>query len=218
MPQRDKSNTFSVEIPGATSRTVGVILAGGRSRRMGASKPEQILAGRSLLEHVVRRAEHQVDELILSSNSSSAFYRQFGLPIVPDRDATQSGPRLGIARAMDWVVDQQARNRPLPLLACFPVDVPIFPDNVVAQLKHALSIQSRQVAVACQAGQLQPLFSLWHCTSAATIKKALGAGVFGPKPLLPELDSVVVDIACSSAFDFTNLNTQQDMLALAGKL
>lgn len=218
MPQRDESNTFSMETPTATSRTVGVILAGGRSRRMGASKPEQILAGRSLLEHVVRRAEHQVDELILSSNSSSAFYRQFGLPIVPDRDDSQSGPLLGIATAMDWVVDQQARNRPLPLLACFPVDVPIFPDNVVAQLKHALSTQSKQVAVACQAGQLQPLFSLWHCTSAAIIKKAIGAGIFGPKPLLPELDSVVVDIPCSSTFDFTNLNTQQDMLALAGKL
>ena len=50
------------------------------------------------------------------------------------------------------------------------------------------------------------------------IKKAVGAGIFGPKPLLQELDSVVVDIPCSSAFDFTNLNTQQDMLALAGKL
>ena len=207
-----------METQTTTSRTVGVILAGGRSRRMGASKPEQILAGKSLLEHVVRRAEHQVDELILSSNSSSTFFRQFGLPIVPDPDGSQSGPLLGIATAMDWVIDQQERNRALPLLACFPVDVPIFPDNVVSQLKHALSTQSKQVAVACQAGQLQPLFSLWHCTSAVIIKKAVGAGIFGPKPLLPELDSVVVDIPCSSAFDFTNLNTQQDILALAGKL
>ncbi|MGB1668044.1 MAG: NTP transferase domain-containing protein, partial [Pseudohongiellaceae bacterium] len=50
MQQRDENNTFSMETPTTTSRTVGVILAGGRSRRMRASKPEQILAGRSLLE------------------------------------------------------------------------------------------------------------------------------------------------------------------------
>ena len=204
--------------PTTLSRTVGVILAGGRSRRMRASKPEQVLAGRSLLEHVVRRAEHQVDGLILSIKSSSAFYRQFGLPIVPDQDSSQAGPLLGSASAMDWIADQQARNTILPLVACFPVDVPIFPDDIVAQLKHALLSQNKQVAVARQAGQLQPLFSLWNCASAATIKKALRAGIYGPKPMLSELDSVAVDIIHSSEFDFTNLNTQQDMLALAGKL
>ena len=123
------------------SRTFGVILAGGRSRRMGASKPEQVLAGRSLLEHVVRRAEHQVDELILSSNSSSTFYKQFGFPIVPDRDDSQAGPLLGIASAMEWIVDQQTRNTALPLIACFRVDVPIFPDSMVVQLIHALLAQ-----------------------------------------------------------------------------
>ena len=200
------------------SRTFGVILAGGRSRRMGASKPEQVLAGRSLLEHVVRRAEHQVDELILSSNSSSTFYKQFGFPIVPDRDDSQAGPLLGIASAMEWIVDQQTRNTALPLIACFPVDVPIFPDTIVVQLKHALLAQNKQVAVAFKANQLQPLFSLWSCSSAEIINQALRAGIHGPKPMLSELDAVVVKITCSSEFDFTNLNTQQDMLALAGKL
>ena len=185
---------------------------------MGASKPEQVLAGRSLLEHVVRRAEHQVDELILSVNSSSAFYRHFGFPIIPDRDSSQTGPLLGIASAMDWIADQQAGHTILPLVACFPVDVPIFPDDIVAQLKHALVSKNKQVAVARQAGQLQPLFSLWNCASAAAIKKALRAGIYGPKPMLSELDSIAVDIMSSSEFDFINLNTQQDMLALAGKL
>ena len=123
------------------SRTVGVILAGGRSRRMGASKPEQVLAGRSLLEHVVRRAEHQVDELILSSNSSSTFYQQFGLPIVPDRDDSQTGPLMGLASTMDWIIGQQTKNTALPLIACFPVDVPIFPNTIVVQLKRALLAQ-----------------------------------------------------------------------------
>ena len=36
--------------------------------------------------------------------------------------------------------------------------------------------------------------------------------------MLSDLDAVAVEIKCSSEFDFTNLNTQQDMLALAGKL
>ena len=218
MLQSDGDHTLSMEKRTKFSRTVGVILAGGRSRRMGASKPEQVLAGRSLLEHVVRRAEHQVDELILSSNSSSTFYQQFGFPIVPDRDDSQAGPLMGIASVMDWIVDQQTRNAALPLIACFPVDVPIFPDTIVVQLKRALLAQNKQVAVALEANQLQPLFSLWNCSSAEIINQALRAGIRGPKPMLSELDAVAVKITCSSEFDFTNLNTQQDMLALAGKL
>ena len=218
MLHSDRDYTFSMEKRTKLSRTVGVILAGGRSRRMGASKPEQVLAGRSLLEHVVRRAEHQVDELILSSNSSSTFYQQFGIPIVPDRDDSQTGPLMGIASAMDWIVGQQTKNTALPLIACFPVDVPIFPDTIVVQLKRALLAHKKQVAVALDANQLQPLFSLWNCSSAEIINQALRAGIHGPKPMLSKLDAVAVKVTCSSEFDFTNLNTQQDLLALAGKL
>ena len=86
------------------------------------------------------------------------------------------------------------------------------------QLKHALLAQNKQVAVALKANQLQPLFSSWNCSSAEIINQALRAGIHGPKPMLSKLDAVAVRITCRSEFDFTNLNTQQDMLALAGKL
>ncbi|MEK7840500.1 MAG: NTP transferase domain-containing protein, partial [Pseudomonadota bacterium] len=50
MPERDK--------------TVAVILAGGRSSRLGgADKALQPLAGRSLLAHVIERLTPQVDRL-----------------------------------------------------------------------------------------------------------------------------------------------------------
>ena len=166
----------------------------------------------------MRRAEHQVDELILSSNSSSTFYQQFGFPIVPDRDDSQAGTLLGIASAMDWIVNQEAVKTALPLIICFPVDVPIFPNTIVVQLKRALFAQDKQVAVTLKANQIQPLLSLWNCSSAEIINQALRAGINGAKPMLSDLDAVAVEIKCSSEFDFTNLNTQQDMLALAGKL
>ena len=125
---------------------------------------------------------------------------------------------LGIASAMDWIVEQQTKNTALPLIAWFPVDVPIFPDTIVVQLKRALLADNKQAAVAIKANQLQPLFSLCCCSSAEIINQALRAGIHGPQPMLPEIDAVVVEITYRSEFDFTNLNTQQYMLALAGKL
>ena len=155
-----------MELPTTSSRITGVILAGGRSRRMGGNKPQQLLEGMSLLEHVVKLAAPQVDDLVLSSNSSAAFYQQFGLPIVADRNTSQAGPLLGIAGAMAWIAENHPKPAAFPLIACFPADVPIFPDTVVEQLKQALVGQNKQVAVACQDDQIQPLFSLWALSSA----------------------------------------------------
>ena len=209
---------MSIEFPTTSSRITGVILAGGRSRRMGGDKPQQILEGKSLLEYVVALAAPQVDELILSSNSSAAFFRQFGFPIVKDRDSSQAGPLLGIASAMAWTAENHPKPAALPLVACFPVDVPIFPETLVEELKHALLGQNKQVAFARQAGQIQPLFSLWALSAAPFVDRALHAGISGPKQLLWSLDATVVEIQYRSELDFTNLNTKQDMLALAEKL
>ena len=185
---------------------------------MGGDKPQQILKGKSLLEYVVELAAPQVDELVLSSNSSAAFFQQFGLPIVTDRDSYQAGPLLGIASVMAWIAETHPKPAALPLVACFPVDVPIFPETLVEVLKHAIIERKKQVAFARQAGQIQPLFSLWALSAAPFVDRALRAGISGPKQMLSKLDATIVEIQCLSELDFTNLNTKQDMLALAEKL
>lgn len=200
-------------------QVVGVILAGGKGKRMGGGeKPLQTLQGRALIEHVIKRAKPQVDELILSSNSAPGLYAQLQLPIVADRFPGHAGPLLGISSAMAWVSTRYAQAGAMPYLACFPADVPFFPESLVAQLLHGLKADDSQVAVACEKGQLQPLFSVWDIASHSTLNQAIAAGIHGPKPLLPELASVVINVAAESEFDFANLNTQQALQTLEQSL
>ena len=200
-------------------QVVGVILAGGKGKRMGGGeKPLQILQGRPLIERVIERADPQVDELILSSNSEPGLYQQLKLPIVADRFPGHAGPLLGISSAMAWVSTHYANAEAMPFLACFAADVPFFPASLVRQLLHGLVTDSSQVAVACEAGQLQPLFSIWDTACRGFVDQAIARGVYGPKPLLPELDSITIDIAAESEFDFANINTPQDLRALEQSL
>jgi molybdopterin-guanine dinucleotide biosynthesis protein A len=46
------------------------------------------------------------------------------------------------------------------------------------------------------------------------LDRAIAAGVHGPKPLLPELNSITVDVTAESTFDFANINTLQELQAL----
>src|SRR4030067_3069072 len=78
-------------------RTIGLILAGGRSRRMqGRDKALLAVQGETLLAQVVRRLHPQVDALALNSNAAPAVFAAYGLPVLPDRLAGFLGPLAGI--------------------------------------------------------------------------------------------------------------------------
>ena len=62
----------------------GVILAGGKSRRMGKNKALLPLGEASLIEYVIRRMRPVTDELLLITNAP-AEYTHLGLPMHSDR-------------------------------------------------------------------------------------------------------------------------------------
>ncbi|MDE0469936.1 MAG: molybdenum cofactor guanylyltransferase [Candidatus Poribacteria bacterium] len=77
-------------MPKKTLPVTGVILAGGKSRRMGQNKALIQLGDDSLIEHVIRRMHLVVDELLLITNSP-AEYAPLNVPmygdIIPDTGA-----------------------------------------------------------------------------------------------------------------------------------
>ena len=84
----------------------GVILAGGKSRRMGANKALMPLGNDSLIGHVIRRMRRITDDLLLITNTSTE-YAHLGLPmyadIVPDSGAL-GGIYTGLTQAASDVV------------------------------------------------------------------------------------------------------------------
>ena len=84
----------------------GVILAGGKSRRMGQNKALLQLNDESLIAHVIRRMRLATDELLLITNNH-AEYEHLGLPMhsdmVPDAGAL-GGIYTGLMHASHDVV------------------------------------------------------------------------------------------------------------------
>ena len=81
---------MSLNVPKKTPPVTGVILAGGKSRRMGQNKALIQLGDNSLIEHVIRRMRLITAELLLITNSP-AEYAHLDVPmhgdIVPDTGA-----------------------------------------------------------------------------------------------------------------------------------
>ncbi|MEX0962977.1 MAG: molybdenum cofactor guanylyltransferase MobA [Pseudohongiellaceae bacterium] len=193
----------------------GVILAGGKASRMDfRDKALLHLNGEPLLAHVIRKAEPQVQQLLLSVNHNAEQYQSFELPIVGDHELSYGGPLLGIYSAMRWCLQQPDTN--LKFLACFAADVPEFPQHVVTDLSAAIQDASIGAAYIRHRGQIQPLFSLWRLALADQLHKAIMSGLYGPKLVFESVHAVAVHSDNDTPGAFFNINSSTELEFAAG--
>jgi molybdopterin-guanine dinucleotide biosynthesis protein A len=77
----------------------GVILAGGRSSRMGEDKGLIDINGQPLFEHIAQRLRPQVGNILISCNRNSERYGR-NFQTVPDIKPDFSGPLAGMLAAL----------------------------------------------------------------------------------------------------------------------
>ena len=115
---------------------VGVLLAGGRSSRMGGGDKCLLpLAGRPILAHIIDRLIPQVSDLIINANGDLARFSAFGLPVIADRLGGHAGPLAGVHAGIAWA----RANRPeSQFVITAATDTPFFPTNFLGRKRHFL--------------------------------------------------------------------------------
>ena len=84
-------------------RPPAVILAGGRSSRMGGGDKCLLpMNGKSLIAHVLAAIAPQTGDILINTNNDPAAYLKFGLPVLPDVISGFQGPLAGLLTGMLW--------------------------------------------------------------------------------------------------------------------
>ena len=150
---------------------VGVLLAGGQSRRMGGGdKSLRELAGRTLLARIVERVRPQVGALMLNANGDPARFQAFGLPVAADAVGGFAGPLAGVLTGLEWAL---AHAPGAAFVATFACDAPFVPEDLVARLARAVADENADMACAASNGRDHPVFGLWPVRLAADLRHAL---------------------------------------------
>jgi molybdopterin-guanine dinucleotide biosynthesis protein A len=202
-----------------TSDIVGVILAGGRSSRMGGGdKCLFELAGRPLLAHTIERLQPQVARLVLNANGDPSRFAAFGLPVVPDRDSTYKGPLAGILAGMDWA---RAHAPEIGFIATAAADAPLFPRDLVERLGQALAAKSR-IAIVRSGGRDHPVFGLFPLELAEDLARFLEESpTLAAMAWIDRHSWTAVDFRPDGpgALDpFLNINTPEELEAMQSRM
>lgn len=152
-------------------RIVGIILAGGQSRRFGGGdKFLKKLNGKLLIDHVVDRLQLQTSELIINSNSDPILFKTQDLPVVPDSIQGFAGPLAGVLTGMEWVQKNKPEHQ---WIASFPSDSPFIPLNCVKKLQLCALKEKADIVCAASGGRTHPVCAIWRVSLARNLREAM---------------------------------------------
>lgn len=191
----------------------GVILTGGRSKRMGGViKAQQLLGGQTLIQHVIDRMKPQVEQLVLSVEKVSTDFASYGLQQLADPEPGSNGPLGGLLSALSNMDKHQG------WLLLTPCDAPFLPLDLGQQLKKQAVEMEAQGCIVCYQSEVQPTFSIWNRSLLPMLKSAvLEQGMGGFKQFLRVHTLAVLDWKESDISPFFNIN-DPGALAYANRL
>jgi molybdopterin-guanine dinucleotide biosynthesis protein A len=150
---------------------VGLLLAGGLSRRMGGGdKTLRLVGGQTILDRVIERMRPQVSTLVLNANGDPARFAGYGLPVVADSVADFAGPLAGILAGLDWAA---ANRQDCATVASVATDAPFLPEDLVARLGAGMREAGADLACAASGGQAHPVIGLWPVRLREDLRHAL---------------------------------------------
>jgi molybdopterin-guanine dinucleotide biosynthesis protein A len=154
---------------------VGILLAGGRSSRMGGGdKCLLTLAGQPLLAHVIGRLRPQVSDIVINANGDLSRFAPFGLPLVPDRLGDHAGPLAGVHAGMDWALANRSWSR---FVITAATDTPFFPVDLVSRFCSAINGDEPRLLVAQSEEGVHQVFGLWPLSLAPDLEDSLKRGL-----------------------------------------
>ena len=131
----------------------GLILAGGRARRMeGQDKGLIKLLGKPMIAYSIDALQTQLENIIINANRNQDHYRQYAEHVMADDISGYHGPLAGVATALKRIDTE--------LLMTIPCDSPFLPCDLVSRLAKPFINGNIDISVAHNGERIQPVFSL----------------------------------------------------------
>lgn len=177
----------------------GIILAGGKSSRMGVDKGLLQLEGKSFVQHSIETLEPLVDTIIIVSSNPE--YDTFGVKRVEDI-ITESGPVAGLHAGLTY-----AETEHNLVVSC---DAPLVTSTLLRQLLQYENEDYDVVQFEAQ-GKTIPLIALYKKRCAKKCYELLSQGEKRLRKLVSEINTKTIPVCDKDIPLVKNINTIEDL-------
>lgn len=185
------------------AKITGIVLAGGRGRRMGGvDKGLMEYRGRPLVAYALDALKQVAGTVLINANRNLEAYASFGVSIITDQTDSFDGPLAGLLSAM------QATQTEYVLTV--PCDSPWVNEELLGRLCLKLQDEGAEICAAHDGERMQSVFLIARRSLAADLEAYLASGQRKVETWLNLHKLMLVDCSDHPKW-FTNINTQEEL-------
>lgn len=183
-----------------------IILAGGKSSRMGQNKALMRIGGIRVIDRIAAELGPESDRMIVIADDPALYEHMDAVLLEDAPDFKGQGPLAGIYTGL-----KEAGDGPCLIVAC---DMPFVSARLGCELVSILKRNDRDAVVPIHEDRLHPLFAAYDARAAETAKETLMDGKRSVKALLDRIDVEYFTIQGESDAVW-NMNTMEEYIQAA---
>ena len=187
---------------------LGVVLAGGQSKRFGQDKSQVQLGDKILIDYILLEILDQFNEILIISNNDIKFLNSKKITKIEDYKK-DLGPLGGVLTAMKWI---KKNNRDYKWISTFPSDTPFFKKKYLSNFIKNINDKKSKLFFIKSNDKRHNIFGLWSTelldrleddvTNKGERKVEIWANKVGVK---------TINMEFKNNDPFFNINTKEDL-------
>jgi len=185
---------------------LGVVLAGGKSKRFGEDKSEIKLGSKTLLEHTLDKIKSKFNTIIIVSNSK--IVKDY--ITIKDCMEGQLGPLVGVLSAMKWI---KKNNFFYNWIATFPCDTPFFNISIIDEFIKVSKLNNSLLYFVKSKEKRHNIFGLWSLQLIEILEKDIIENNYRKvEKWANKVGVKTINVSYDNLDPFFNINTKEDLI------
>ena len=181
----------------------GVVLAGGKARRMGGEdKGLVVYRGRPLVAYALDALRMVTGTILINANRNLDKYAHFGYSVIEDLTESFDGPLAGLLSAM--------RSAQTEYVLTAPCDCPHVDGALLGRLYDSMLAEEALLCAAFDGKRLHPVFLIAQCRLADDLAAYLASGQRKMETWLKSHHLALADYSDHPEI-FVNINTREEL-------
>ena len=183
---------------------LGVVLAGGKSKRFGEDKSTIKLNGKTLIEHTLDKIKSKLNKIIIVSNDKVLK----NYITINDCIDGQLGPLVGVLSAMKWIKDN---NYSYNWIITFPCDTPFFNISIIDKFVEVSKLNDSLLYFVKSEEKRHNIFGLWSLKLIETLETDIVKNNHRKvEKWADKIGVKTINIPYKEVDPFFNINTKDD--------